>query len=345
MSSLTSVRAWCASAGVVVAILAGAMLAPAGAAGASVVNGTFENGTLAGWKVETSNASGDWVAYTGTVAPISGLSIAPPPEGLFAATSDETGPGLHILYQDVALEPFFSHTLTMAVYYHSSAAIAVPEPDTLSPSAFPNQQYRIDVMKPTAPIDSVNPADILTTVFRTRVGDPETLAPTTMTANLTPFAGQTVRLRFAEVDNSFFFNGSVDAVSIASVPPSNVISLGAPKLNKKKGTATIPVTVPGAGLLTVADAHPTTAGRVHARATAKKPYKARIKPVSLTTAAAGTQSITLRPSKAGRKILKQKGKLKVNVAFSFTPVGGTTATQTRKIVLKQKRPPKKQNHG
>jgi hypothetical protein len=38
-----------------------------------------------------------------------------------------------------------------------------------------------------------------------------------------PFAGQTVRIRFAEVDHQFFFQGSVDAVSIASqaLPPGS----------------------------------------------------------------------------------------------------------------------------
>ena len=39
-----------------------------------------------------------------------------------------------------------------------------------------------------------------------------------MTADLTPFAGQTVRLRFAEVDGAGFFNASTDAVSITSTP-------------------------------------------------------------------------------------------------------------------------------
>jgi hypothetical protein len=39
-----------------------------------------------------------------------------------------------------------------------------------------------------------------------------------MTADLTPLAGQTIRLRFAEVDGSGYFNASTDAVSIASKP-------------------------------------------------------------------------------------------------------------------------------
>jgi uncharacterized repeat protein (TIGR01451 family) len=38
-----------------------------------------------------------------------------------------------------------------------------------------------------------------------------------MSADLTPFAGQTVRLRFAVVANQFFFNAGVDAVSVTTV--------------------------------------------------------------------------------------------------------------------------------
>lgn len=343
MSGKVGVRA-CGGIGAIV--LLGAMfialLAPAGAGAATVVNGDFETGSLSGWTVLTSGGEPEfegWFPYSGTESPKTFQAISAPPQGKFAATSDEGGPGTHILYQDVALEPFFTHTLTMTVYYRSQAAIAVPTPDSLTSGGPPNQQYRIDVMKPTAAIDSVNPADILATVFQTKVGDPETLAPTAVTANLTPFAGQTIRLRLAEVDNQFFFNASADAVSIASTPPSNAFTLGTLKLNKKRGTATIPVTVPGAGILTAADAHPTGAARVAVASASrkKKAYKALVKPVTLTATAAGTLQVNLKPSGPGRKVLAHKGKLSLKVAFTFTPTGGAASTQTLPVVLKWKR--------
>ena len=71
-------------------------------------------------------------------------------------------------------------------------------------------------MKPTAPIESLNPADILTTVFANKAGDPQSMAPTALQADLSPFAGQTVRLRIANAVNDSVFNAAVDAVSIAS---------------------------------------------------------------------------------------------------------------------------------
>jgi HpiC1 cyclase len=206
---------------VAVAVVAAAMLStmPPGASTASaatVVNGNFETGTLSGWTVDDVG-DGRWFNYTGTTSPQSGFTIDPPPEGNRAAVTDQDGPGRHILYQDVALEPNFDHTLSLILYYRNQN-VAFRAPPHLDPFGEPNQQYRIDIMKPSAPVDSVASGNVLLNVFRTLPGDPLTKAPTTTTADLSPFAGQTVRIRFAEVDNQFYFQASVDAVSIESVP-------------------------------------------------------------------------------------------------------------------------------
>jgi hypothetical protein len=317
-----------------------ALLVPASAGAATVVNGDFEIGSLSGWHVYATEAEGEpfagWFAYSGTLSPY-GEVIAPPPQGSFAATSDEEGPSTHVLYQDVTLEPFFSHTLNMVIYYHSDAPIAVPTPNSLDWNIGPaNQQYRVDVINPSAPIESLGTGNVLMNIFATRKGDPEEMGPTSITANLTRFAGQTIRLRFADVNNEGFLNSSADAISIVSTPPSNTFTLGALKLNKKNGTATIPVTVPGAGILTVADAHPTGAARASAASTSrrKKAYKPLIKPVTLSATAAGQLSVGLKPSGPGRKILAHKGKLRLNVAYSYTPTGGAASTQTVATVLR-----------
>jgi hypothetical protein len=119
----------------------------------------------------------------------------------------------------VALEAGFTHTLSFVLYYANRAA-AFATPPTLDKDVVPNQQYRVDIVKPSAPVTSVAAGDILATVFRTEVGDPLILAPTTISFDLTAFAGTTVRIRFAEVDNQTFFQGSTDAVAIASRPTS-----------------------------------------------------------------------------------------------------------------------------
>lgn len=319
------------------AAVAALLVAPAGAGAATVVNGDFETGNLTGWQVfnlppEPEN-SGNWFAYTGTSSPFGegpeeGPEVPPPPAGNYAAITAQGGQGTHILYQDIALEPSWAHQLSLLVYYHSFAPLVTPSPETLSneiPAA--NQQYRVDVMKPTASPDSVNPEDILAPVFATKTGDPEELGPTPITVDLTPFAGQTVRLRFAEVDNQFYFAAGTDSVSIQSTappplpppPPSNAFSLGKPVLNKKKGTAKLPVTLPGPGSVQLLDVRKT---------------KKRVKGKLLQATAAGTVQLPVKPTKAARNTLLAKGKLKVKVSVTFTPTGGTAATQTRKLTLK-----------
>lgn len=322
-----------------------ALLVSSSASAATVVNGDFETGTLSGWQVQNfatvPSTTNSWFAYAGTTAPTSSNPIPAPPQGKFAATSDQGGEGTHVLYQDVALEPYYTHRLSLTAYYHTYAPITIPAPDTLSftggPSETtfeqPNQQYRIDVMKPTAPILSVNPADVLATVFATKVGAREEMGPTQLTADLSPFAGQTVRLRFVEVDNQFFFNAGVDAVGIASTPPSNAFSLGKATRNRKNGTASVPVTVPGAGILTATDAKLA----LSSAASASKAAKTLVKSASLTATAAGTLRLVIKPTKAARKVLKRKHKVKVKVLVSFTPTGGFVASQNLSLTLQLKK--------
>ena len=183
---------------------------------ASVSNGGFETGDFTGWTVEDQpGSSGSWFVYSGTSSPASGFGVPAPPQGTFAAISDQNSPGSHLLYQDVALEAGFRHELRFVLYYANQVG-SFAAPDTLDFNASPNQQYRVDILDPAAPVTSVAASDVLATVFRTEVGDPATLAPMTIIFDLTPYAGRTVRLRFAEVDNQGFFQAGVDDVRIAS---------------------------------------------------------------------------------------------------------------------------------
>ena len=86
------------------------------------------------------------------------------------------------------IPPGGSLELNLWVYYDAQqGALGTPADGNLNPSSpGANEQYRIDVMDPSAPIDSVAPADVLAHVFGTQTGDPQVLAPTEMTADLTP---------------------------------------------------------------------------------------------------------------------------------------------------------------
>jgi Beta-lactamase len=85
--------------------------------------------------------------------------------------------------------------------------------DTLAyESPEPNQQFRIDLIDPSAPIDSVAEDDVLLNVFRTSEGDPTSLAPTAVSVDLSPWAGETVRLRLAQTDNQGPLRAGVDNI-------------------------------------------------------------------------------------------------------------------------------------
>jgi Ca2+-binding RTX toxin-like protein len=192
-----------------------AILPAFGVSAATITNGGFETGNFSGWTVSNQpGGSGDWYVDSGPTSP-NGFSVPSPPEGTWAAITDTTGPGSHILYRDIVLEPGATHSLTMAVYYRNQAG-SFATPNTLDYTTFPNQQYRIDIVKPTASVTSVSPSDVLVPAFRTDPAEPNSMDPTTLTIDLTPYAGTTVRLRFAQVDNQGVLNAAVDDVRIAT---------------------------------------------------------------------------------------------------------------------------------
>ncbi|HET8863509.1 MAG TPA: hypothetical protein VFM94_09700 [Solirubrobacterales bacterium] len=334
------------------------MLAPSGAEAAKVVNGNFESGTLDGWQVRHENGAGSWFAYTGTDAPIGGKRPKPadpvqrPPQGAFAAIADQANPDALILYQDVALEAERSHQLSLLAYYDSYEPIAIPNPDTLSvadealslPNGKfqPNQQFRIDVIRPEAPLESLDPADVLRTVLATRRGGPQHMAPTRLTADLSAFAGQTVRIRIATAVTEEVLNAGVDAVSIATSPPGGspgrsgrrvpiLFSFGKFAASRGKGTATLRVSVSGPGLLRArgasASANASLGGPTQGR-------RNQIEPVTIPTAVARTVTIHLRPTPRVRAILRRRHRLRIGVAVTFMPVGGSAETATLPVVLR-----------
>jgi hypothetical protein len=315
-----------------------ALLGPDTAGAATVVNGNFEAGSLKGWQVHRATEAGNWFAYKGTEAPIGGKRgadpVQPPPQGTFAAIADEANPETATLYQDVALEPGVEHRLSLLAYYNTYDPLVFPSPDTLSVDdevlgGQPNQQFRIDVMKPEAPIESIDPADVLVNVFRTKASGPATMTPTKLTADLTPFAGQTVRIRVTIAAHEEVLNAGVDAVAIdnssaSGSPPSGSkpgaptrVAVGKAKANRKNGTVALQVDVPGPGRLT---------------AKAKK----LIKPASLQVKGAGTVTLRLKPTPSARKTLQRKHKLRAKVAVTYEPSKGASKTETVSVLFKLK---------
>jgi hypothetical protein len=183
----------------------------------TIVVDDFESGTLASWKIERSGAGGWFVYANGKTAPNPPESdpnipfaVPDPPQGKFAAVTDMNGPGRRILYRDVNLDG--RYTLHATVFYVNAGPLT--SPDTLDYEGTQNQQYRIDIVAPSAPVDSLAAAHVLANVFRTSPGDADRREPFPVTLDLSKFAGQTVRLRIAGVDNGGPLRAGIDNIRL-----------------------------------------------------------------------------------------------------------------------------------
>ena len=124
-------------------------------------------------------------------------------------------------------------------------------------------------------------------------------------------AGNAVQLATAHS-----LSGSVPIFTFAQVPVGEP-SFGKVKLNKKKGTATLPVSVPGAGKVALKQTSTVTGA-------------------TKTANAAGTVKLTVKARGKAKKALKKKGKLNVRASVTFTPTGGQPITETTKVKLVKK---------
>ncbi len=223
---------------------------PAGAGAATIFNGDFETGDLTGWTVQrvTNLGEGGWFVYSGIEPPLSyektGTRLATPPQGHYAATTDEKLAGAWAMFQDVGLEPGLIQRLHLTVYYNSPLAPIAVDPGEPFGKGAVNQWYRIDVLRQGAPVNSLLAGDVLKTVFQTLPGAPKTLPPTPVEADLTPFDGQTVRIRLMFNGSLSYFYAGADAISLTSTapppppPPSNTFTITKLAKDKKKGTVT-----------------------------------------------------------------------------------------------------------
>jgi D-alanyl-D-alanine carboxypeptidase len=178
----------------------------------------FESGAISNWQA-VGGGSGGWFVYAdghkppdpAQSDPNAPFAVPDPPQGRFAAVTDMNGPGTRILYRDLRLEGRFS--LQLSVFYvgtgpfSSPASLAYDTPEA-------NQQFRIDLLRPSAPIDSVAKGDVLVNLFHTSPADPVSRQPTEVSVDVSAWAGQTVRLRLATTDNQGPLRVGVDNIRL-----------------------------------------------------------------------------------------------------------------------------------
>jgi hypothetical protein len=108
----------------------------------------------------------------------------------------------------------------------------------------------------------------------------------------------------------------------AVITPTNAFTLDKAKLNKKKGTATLAIDVPNPGELTGSGKGVKVAGAAGAVISKSVP--------------AGPAQLLIKAKGKKKKKLNETGKVKLNVAVTYTPTGGDPATQSRKLKLKKR---------
>jgi len=182
----------------------------------TLVMDDFESGALTGWKA-VGAGSGGWFVYTdGSKSPDPSQSdpnvpfdVPNPPQGKFAVVTDTKGPGTRILYRDVKLDGRFR--LHLSVFYAGVGAMSSPRSLAYDePGA--NEQFRIDLVAPSAPIDSMARGDVLANVFATSAGDPDRREPSAVSVDVSRWASRTVRLRLAAADNGGPLRAGVDDI-------------------------------------------------------------------------------------------------------------------------------------
>lgn len=212
------------------ALAAFAFAAPAAAQ--FIVNGGFESG-FSGWiRADQFGSDGMFFSQTGAASPINGFPVATPPEGAFAAMTDSIAGGSHALYQDFTIPTgvITSATVSFALSLNNAAGTYTTPAhlDWATPAI--NQQARVDLLTSSAGTFSVVAADVIQNLFQTTASTPAMTGGYTnfnidITAALQGREGQSVRLRFAEVDNVNFFNFGVDNVSVIIIPAPSALSL------------------------------------------------------------------------------------------------------------------------
>jgi len=184
-----------------------------------LLNGGFESGFTSWSRLDQAGGEGTFTLQTGTLSPVNGDTVPAPPGPNFAAMTDAGGPGSHLLYQDFLVTAAAQFVLSLDLYLGNRGGF-YSSPSTLDfgINGF-NQQFRVDVVTTTAGF-SVAPADVLANLYQTQPGNALVSGYNHLSFDVSSLlgarTGQTLRLRFAEVDNQGPFQVGLDNVSLQS---------------------------------------------------------------------------------------------------------------------------------
>jgi outer membrane autotransporter protein len=193
---------------------------------ANLVNGNFEDG-LTGWTTTISGGNSVSIA-TGDIMLAPGQTLASPTADQYAYTS-QNSPGYSLLSQAFTVQSGVNNVFFDISIRNSSPTFNTPaQADTLNYATGINQQARFEILKPGTSITSVDPADIITTIYQTQAGDTQVQDWTTqqadITAALADYVGQDVIFRFSQIINVATFTLAIDNVSVELTQIAQILS-------------------------------------------------------------------------------------------------------------------------
>jgi hypothetical protein len=227
-----------------------------------------------------------------------------------AITIDTAEPTSSILCDGAACEPSYDHPVQVTLSGSDTGG-----------SALKDIRYTIDGSTPTgtSPIYSGPIGVEATTTIKFRAED--------NAGNLeSPVNSQTIEITSEQQPPPPPGGGGVPG----GTPGSEGGTLGTFFSFKSlpNGTGKLTLDVTGPGELEAVD------GAAGTSAAAVKSRTAKIKRTSKSVGQAGRVTLMIKASKAGKRILRRKGKLTVPVLVTFTPETGSAATQTFKVKLR-----------
>jgi hypothetical protein len=153
----------------------------------------------------------------------------------------------------------------------------------------------------------------------------ETGTATIAWPDLRPSVAATIE---ADVDGDGFGDDTQDKCPVDRTTQGLCqFSLGKLKRNKRRGTALLPVTVPGAGTLSLSGK-----GVAGQQASTSRAASARGKAVT----SASTVKLKVKGKGKKRRTLNETGRVKLDLAITYTPAGGEPSSQSTRVKLKKK---------
>jgi DNA-binding beta-propeller fold protein YncE len=129
------------------------------------------------------------------------------------------------------------------------------------------------------------------------------------------------RVSYARLDGSGGTDLAIQGATVVSpnfpvVVPADAVYVGTPKLNRRRGTATLRVAVPGRGTVTLGGK-----GLVRRRVTCRRP---------------GPVRLNVRAKGAKLRKLERTGSVRVRAKVKFTPAGGKATARSTALTLRRK---------